>query len=85
MTSEGGKTTLSLEAPAPRPGSDALDGETDPAALAHMGLAFTPGYNAYDLAKEYASKYSAEEQQGLKIQFHCGTTCFNYVNSERYL
>ena len=50
-----------------------------------MGLAFIPGYNAYDLAKEYASKYSAEEQQGLKIQFHCGTTCFNYVNSERYL
>ena len=46
-----------------------------------MGLAFIPGYNAYDLAKSYAATYSAEEQKALKIQFHCGTTCFNYVNS----
>ena len=48
-----------------------------------MGLAFEPGYNAYDLAKRYAEKYSAQEREALKIQFHCGTTCFNYVNSER--
>ena len=46
-----------------------------------MGLAFIPGYNAYDLAKSYAATHTAEEQQALKIQFHCGTTCFNYVNS----
>ena len=47
-----------------------------------MGLAFVPGYNAYDLARQYAAKYSVDEQKALKIQFHCGTTCFNYVNSE---
>lgn len=48
-----------------------------------MGLTFEPGYNAYDLAKRYAATYSAQERKALKIQFHCGTTCFNYVNSER--
>ena len=47
-----------------------------------MGLAFIPGYNAYDLARRYAAKYSVDEQKALRIQFHCGTTCFNYVNSE---
>ena len=41
----------------PRPGSDATLGETDHAALAHAGLAFEPGYNAYHLAEKYASTH----------------------------
>ena len=56
MTSAGGKTTLTLEPAAPRGGSDATDGETDMDKLAFNGLAFIPGCNAYDLAKEYAAK-----------------------------
>jgi enterochelin esterase-like enzyme len=84
MVSDGKATTLTLEPATPRGGSDATDGEIDMEKLAYKGLAFVPGYNAYDLAKDYAAKYSAAEHKSLAIQFHCGMTCFNYVNNLAY-
>ena len=45
----------------PRPGSDATLGETDHAKLAHAGLAFEPGYNAYHLAEKYAATHDGTQ------------------------
>ncbi|MCA9121867.1 MAG: 1,4-beta-xylanase [Planctomycetaceae bacterium] len=44
-------------------------------------LKFAPGYNTYDLAREYAK----HPQPALKILIHVGTAGFNYQNNLEYM
>ena len=46
-------------------------------------LKFSPGYNTWDLARQYASKPRLQPQ--LKILVHVGTKGFNYQNNLQYM
>lgn len=47
-------------------------------------LIFTPGYNTYDLAREYARQRTGETPS-LPILIHVGTKGFNYENNLAYM
>ncbi len=47
-------------------------------------LVFTPGYNTYDLAREYAKSRTPSSPK-LPILFHVGTKGFNYENNLAYM
>lgn len=67
-------TVSTFDADAPRAKSELREGQD----AAYEGRSFQPGYNAYDLARQYAKEHPAPADQAtLRIQFHCGTTCFN--------
>lgn len=46
-------------------------------------LKFSPGYNTWDLARQYASRPRLQPQ--LKILVHVGTKGFNYQNNLQYM
>eukprot|EP01047_Picozoa_sp_COSAG01_P026091 COSAG01_NODE_1670_length_9556_cov_4.917733_3_plen_304_part_00 len=51
---------------------------------AHAGRQFQPGYDAYTLARSYAAHTMEDERRGLRLQFHCGMQCFNFLNNLAY-